>query len=95
MAIGFTLLVAVPAHYIASRLRRTTRRFYVLGGAVMSLIVAILCLLDFRNVPPTNDEEWLFNTLTIAIALISGPLSAVVFWTIARPDLPHGSAPTS
>jgi hypothetical protein len=87
MAIGFTLLIAVPAHYIASRLRRTSRRFYALGGAVISLIATILCLLDVQRVPPANDEEWLFNTLTIAIALISGPLSALIFWTIARPDL--------
>ena len=86
-AIGFTLLIAVPAHYIASRLRRTSQRFYVLGGAVIALIVAFLCLLDFQHVPPTNYEEWIFNTLTLVIVLISGPLSAFVFWKIARPDL--------
>jgi hypothetical protein len=87
MAIGLTLLIAVPAHYIASRLRRTTRHFYVLGGAAIAFVVAILFLLDFQRVPPTNYEESIFNTLTIAIALISGPLSAFVFWRIARPDL--------
>jgi hypothetical protein len=93
MAIGFTLLIAVPAHYIASRLRRTTRRFYVLGGVAISLVVAILSLLDFQRVPPANHEEWIFNTLTIAIALISGPLSAFVFWSIARPDRVTAPAP--
>jgi hypothetical protein len=93
VAIGFTLLIAVPAHYIASRLRRTSRRFYVLGGVVIGIIVAILSLLDFQNVPPTNYEEWIFNALTIAIALISGPLSAFVFWKIARPDLVSAPAP--
>jgi hypothetical protein len=93
MAIGFTLLIAAPAHAIAARLRFTSRRFYVLGGAIIGVILAFLLVLDFRNVPPASDEEWLFNTLTIVIALVSGPLSAFVFWKIARPDLPSEPAP--
>lgn len=86
MAIGFTLLIAAPAHAIAARLRFTSQGFYVLGGTIIGAIVTLLLMFDFRNVPPANEEEWLFNALTIAIALISGPLSAFVFWKIARPD---------
>jgi hypothetical protein len=86
MAIAATLLIAVPAHVIARRLKRTSCRFYVIGGTVVSLILAILCILDFHRVPPADYEEWISNALTIAIALISGPLAAFVLWSIARPD---------
>lgn len=93
MAIAATLLIAVPAHYIATWRRRRSRLFYVLGGTTISIIVAILLVLDFQRVPPVNDEASLVNALTIAVALISGPLSAFVFWSIARPDRVTAPAP--
>ena len=41
MAIAATLLLAMPAHYIARRLKRSSCRFYVLGGLALFLGCAV------------------------------------------------------
>jgi hypothetical protein len=93
VSIVATLLIGVPAHWIATRLGRRSLRFYIAGGAAISLLVTALLALDFYRGAPGNEAQMMFNNLTLVASLLSGPLASFVFWKIARPDQVSAPAP--
>ncbi len=83
IAAEFALLVAlvlgIPAHALLRRAGKTSLRFYLMAGVVLSgVVTGLFVSLGFKEFP---------GVLEVAgLALAFGLVGTLTFWLIARPD---------
>jgi hypothetical protein len=75
-------VLGVPAHLTLQLAGKRSLRAYVWTGFGISAGLALLGSVTL----PESSARGLIQTFEILIVLIAGPLSAAVFWCVARPD---------
>jgi hypothetical protein len=79
-----------PMHLILRRLGWTSPKAYSVAGALVTLPLALLVFAntEFPRYAASVKPPLLPEFLPILNVAVDGPLAALAFWRIARPDLP-------
>jgi hypothetical protein len=79
-------LLALPHVIVSQRLRYTSKKYYVLSGIVIGLVVIVVAEIWQRRLPAPpfhmGSDQYFFAVSAIA----AGAVSALTYWSIARPD---------
>jgi hypothetical protein len=75
-------IFGIPAVYALHRTGRTSLRAHVWTGFGISACLATLSALTL----PGSEARGIIQIFETVIVLISGPLAAAAFWSVARPD---------
>lgn len=88
--IGTTLISGVPLHIMFSRMGWTSRWAYASIGVVCGLLAAIFLFATTIVDAMTSHQSspWFATAAFTLIFCVLGALSGLIFWVIARPDIP-------
>jgi 4-amino-4-deoxy-L-arabinose transferase-like glycosyltransferase len=84
---GMMLVFGVPTYLLMKRRRLVSLRAYLVVGLLISCIPTGLLIADDLLGSVGNEAQILMSRFAEMVALISGPLAALVFWKTARPDM--------
>lgn len=89
MAFLAIALLALPHVIISQRLRHTSRKYYVLSGIVIDLVVIAVAGIWQRRLPAPPFHMGPDQYFFIVSAIAAGAIAALTYWSIARPDRPR------
>jgi hypothetical protein len=77
------IFIAWPLYLAARRHRVLSLNAYLFSGLLVSLLVTGILLITQRYLDPLLPSDYKLEVISI---LIAGPLAAMSFWLVARPD---------
>lgn len=86
MAFLAIALLALPHVIISQRLQHTSRKYYVLSGIVIGLVVIVVAGIWQRRLPAPPFHMGLDQYFFVVSAIAAGAIAALAYWSIARPD---------
>ena len=86
MALLAITLFALPHVIISQRLQRTSKKYYVLSGVVIGLVVIMAAGIWQRRFPAPPFHMGSDQYFFVVVAIAAGAISALTYWSIARPD---------
>jgi hypothetical protein len=86
MAFLAIALLALPHVIISQRLQHTSRKYYVLSGIVIGLVVIVVAEIWQRRLPAPPFHMGSDQYFFLVSAIAAGAISALTYWSIARPD---------
>jgi len=78
-------LLALPHVIVSQRLQHTSRKYYVLSGIVIGLVVIVIAGIWQRRLPAPPFHMGSDQYFFALSAMAAGAISALTFWNIARP----------
>lgn len=79
-------LLALPHVIVSQRLRHTSKKYYVLSGIVIGLVVIVVAEVWRRRFPMPPFHMGADQYFYVVAAIAAGGVSALTYWSIARPD---------
>lgn len=79
-------LLALPHVIVSQRLRHTSKKYYVLSGIVIGLVVIVVAGIWQRRLPAPPFHMGSDQYFFVVSAIAAGAMSALTYWSIARPD---------
>jgi hypothetical protein len=80
----------IPVYWVAKRRGLNSVLFYIAHGAAISIVIATYIGLSLNDHGYFDESAASFKKkfimLELAAVLISGPLAAIAFWCVVRPD---------
>jgi uncharacterized membrane protein len=86
MAFLAIVLLALPHVLISQRLQHTSKKYYVLSGIVIGLVVIVVAEIWQRRLPAPPFHMGPDRYFFVVSAIVAGAISALTYWSIARPD---------
>jgi hypothetical protein len=80
------VLLALPHVLVSQRLQHTSKKYYVLSGIVIGLIVIVVAEVWRRRFPMPPFHMGADQYFYVFAAIAAGGVSALTYWSIARPD---------
>lgn len=88
MAFLAITLLALPHVIISQRLHHTSKKYYVLSGIVIGLVVIAAAGIWQRRLPAPPFHMGADQFFFVVSAIAAGAIAALTYWSIARPDQP-------